>query len=158
NRGAPEGPRPYLERAVMAKAAVDAIEVAQERVGEFHLYSLPGRSTVSPGTTTSVALFEPTAVPYERAYVVRGQLPFYGFLPQQGDENQVPVEVGYTLKHPRKTDFGDRPIPGGVVRLFQPDSAGRLQLVGEDGINHTAAGEDIRVSAGTAFDLTARRI
>jgi len=158
NRGGPQAPRPYMNREAMGKVALQEMVVPQERVGEFHVYTLPGRTTITPGTTTSIALFEPSAVPYERAYVVRGQLPYYGFIPQQGDENQVPVEVGYTLKHGRKTEFGERPIPGGVVRLFQPDSAGRLQLVGEDGIGHTAAGEDIRVSAGTAFDLTARRI
>jgi hypothetical protein len=153
------GPQPVrLMEAVMAKAPAEGFEVPQERVGGFHVYTLPGRTTIEPGTTTSVALFEPAAVPFERAYVVRGQLPYYGFIPQQGDENQVPVEVGYTLKHGRKTDFGERPIPGGVVRLFQPDSAGRLQLVGEAAVGHTAAGEDIRVAAGTAFDLTARRI
>jgi len=151
-------PQPYMAREAMGKVALQEMVVPQERVGAFHVYTLPGRTSITPGTTTSIALFEPTAVPYERAYVVRGQLPYYGFLPQQGEENQVPVEIGYTLKHGRKTDFGERPMPGGVVRLFQPDSTGRLQLVGEDGIGHTAAGEDIRISAGTAFDLTARRI
>jgi hypothetical protein len=158
NRGGPQGPRPVMAGEMMGKLQAQGFEVPQERVGEFHVYTLPGRTTIEPGTTTSVALFEPVAVPFERAYVVRGQLPYYGFIPQQGDENQVPVEVGYTLKHGRKTDFGERPIPGGVVRLFQPDSAGRLQLVGEAAVGHTAAGEDIRVAAGTAFDLTARRI
>ncbi len=157
SRAAPP-PRPLMERAGMVKAAGETLEVPQERVGEFHVYTLPGRATLDPGATTSVALFEPASVPFERAYVVRGQLPYYGFIPQQGDENQVPVEVGYTLKHSRKSDFGERPLPGGVVRLFQPDSAGRLQLVGEAAIGHTAAGEDVRVAAGTAFDLTARRV
>lgn len=150
-------PRPYMDRREMLKAA-EAGAVPEERVGEFHLYTLPGRVMLEPGTTTSVALFEPAAVGYERAYVVRGQLPYYGFVPQQGDENEVPVEVGYTLKHARKTDFGERPIPGGVVRLFQADSTGRLQLVGEAAIGHTPAGEDLRIAAGTAFDLTARRV
>ena len=90
----------------------------EQRVGEFHLYSLPGRSTLLPGLTTSVALFEPAQVKYERNYVVHGHLPFWGFLPQQGDETEPPVEVIYTLKRPRKTDFGDRPLPGGVARLY----------------------------------------
>jgi hypothetical protein len=79
-------------------------------------------------------------------------------LPHQGDESEAPVEVFYTLKRPRKTEFGDRPLPGGVVRLFQTDSAGRAQLVGEAAMDHTPAGEDVRLSAGTAFDLTARRV
>lgn len=89
---------------------------------------------------------------------MRGQLPYFGFVPQQGDETEVPVEVSYTLKRARKTDFGDRPLPGGVARLFQADSAGRLQLVGEALVRHTPPGEDVRVAAGTAFDLTARRV
>jgi hypothetical protein len=155
NRAGPSPPRPIMARAEALKTG-EAIEVPQERVGEFRVYTLPGRASLEPGTTTSVALFEPASVPFERAYVVRGQIPYYGFIPQQGDENQVPVEVGYTLKHGRKTEFGERPLPGGVVRLFQPDSAGRLQLVGEAGIGHTPAAEDVRVSAGSAFDLTAR--
>ena len=160
SRATPQpSPRVVMERlGAMAKAAPETAEPAEERVGEFHLYTLPGRTSLEPGTTTSVALFEPATAPFERAYIVRGQLPYYGFVPQQGDETEVPVEVSYTLKRIRKSEFGDRPLPGGVVRLFEADSAGRLQLVGEALVRHTPAGEDLRVTAGTAFDLTARRV
>jgi hypothetical protein len=152
-------PVPLMEARVAMNAAYDKREVASEqRVGEFHLYSLPGRTTLLPGLTSTIALFEPAQVKYERAYVVHGQVPWWGMLPQQGDETDVPVEVIYTLKRPRKTDFGDRPLPGGVVRLFQSDSGGRAQLVGEASMDHTPAGEDVRLSAGQAFDLTARRV
>lgn len=130
----------------------------EQRVGEFHVYSLPGRLSLLPGLTTTVALFEPADVKYEREYVVHGAVPWWGFLPQQGEETEVPVEVAYTLKRPRKTELGDRPLPAGMVRLYQPDSAGRAQLVGEAAMDHTPAGEDLRLSAGTAFDLTARRV
>ena len=40
----------------------------------------------------------------------------------------------------------------------EPDSAGRVQLIGESSIDHSPAGEDLRLNAGTAFDLTAKRI
>ncbi len=133
-------------------------KVAEQRVGEFHLYSLPGRHSLLPGQTTTVALFDPASTPSERNDVVRGQIPFWGYLPQQPEEQEVPVEVSYTLKRPRTSEFGDRPLPGGVARLYQADSAGQLQLVGEAGMDHTPAGEDLRLSAGTAFDLTAKRI
>jgi len=156
----PPPPRPYEARVALESAAMlDKAQTASEqRVGEFHLYSLPARATLLPGLTNTIALFEPAQVKYERAYVVRGVVPWWGFLPQQGDETEVPVEVFYTLKRARKTDFGDRPLPGGRARLFQPDSAGRAQLVGEAAVQHTAPGEDVRLSAGTAFDLTARRV
>ena len=146
----------YKARVALQEVTVSA--AGEQRVGEFHLYSLPGTSSLAPGLTTSVALFEPTHVKYERAYVVHGVIPYWGMLPQQGEETETPVEVSYTLKRPRKTELGDRPLPGGVARLFQADSAGRLQLVGEASLDHTPAGEDLRLSAGTAFDLTAKRV
>lgn len=159
SRAAAAPPRAMDRMGMLKGAAVPVSEEAsEERVGEFHVYTLAGHSSLEPGTSTSVSLFEPASVPFERAYVVHGQLPFYGFVPQQGDETEVPVEVSYTLKRTRKTDFGDRPLPGGVARLFQADSSGRLQLVGEAVVRHTPAGEDVRVAAGTAFDFTARRV
>ncbi|MFL5511328.1 MAG: DUF4139 domain-containing protein, partial [Gemmatimonadales bacterium] len=53
---------------------------------------------------------------------------------------------------------GDRPLPAGVARLYQPDSSGGLQLIGEASMDHTPAGNDLRLNAGNAFDLTARRV
>ena len=154
---APEPPRP-MERRLATEMAFADQAVGEQRVGEFHLYSLPGRSTLLPGLTTSVALFEPIEVPYERTYEVRGLVPYWGYLPQQPEESEAPVEVSYTLKRPHKTEFGDRPLPGGVARIYQPDSAGRPQLVGEASTDHTPAGRDLRLAAGVAFDLTARRV
>ena len=157
DKGPMPPPRPLMRAQAAEMAFADAAPTEQ-RVGEFHVYTLSGRSTLLPGRTTSVALFEPAGVPYQRSYVVRGMIPFWGILPQQGEEDEAPVEVTYTLKRPRKSAFGDRPLPGGVVRIYQADSAGRQQLVGEAGTDHTPAGQDLRLAAGTAFDLTARRV
>jgi hypothetical protein len=151
------GPRPMMAMAAREADAYEA-KVSEQKVGEFHLYSLPGRTTILPGRVVTVALFDPASARYERNYVVRGQIPYWGGLYQSGDEQDVPVEVSYILQRPRKTEFGDRPIPGGVARLFQADSSGRLQLVGESGLDHTPAGEELRLYAGSAFDLTAKRI
>lgn len=146
------------ERMAVADMAAQS-EASEESVGEAHLYTIPGRLTLEPGVTASVALFEPATAPWEKAYIVRGQIPYYGMLPQYGnEENQVPVEVAYTLKRTPKTTFGDLPVPGGVFRLYEPDEAGRLQLIGESSAGHTAPGKDLRLSAGAAFDLTAKRV
>ncbi len=155
-----ETQQPSVRKAMQAYAldrAELAAGAAEERVGEFHLYTLPGRVTILPGIATSVALFSPASAAAERSYVVRGQLPYWGVIPQQGDATEVPVQVVYTVKRARETELGDRPLPAGTARVFQADSAGRLQLVGEAAIRHTPAGEDLRLDAGTAFDLTARR-
>ena len=161
-RAQPPGmpPQPLMRKEM--RAAADAMQVSEvateQRVGEFHLYSLPGRSTLLPGQTTSVSLFDPAQVKYEHNYIVHGDVPYWGFLPQQGEQVDVPVEITYTLKRPRKTSFGDRPLPGGVARVYQRDSAGGLQLVGEAATEHTAPGNDLELKAGNAFDITARRV
>jgi hypothetical protein len=142
-------------------AVADAAQgpASEEGIGEAHLYSIPGRISLEPGVTSSVALFEPATAPWERSYVVRGQIPYYGMLqPIGNEENTVPVEVWYTLKRTAKTPFGDLPLPGGVFRLYQNDAAGRLQLIGESSAGHTAPGRDVRLAAGSAFDLTGKRI
>ncbi len=149
-----QGQRPMMMAA--REAAADA--PSEQQVGEFHLYTLPGRHTLLPGVTSSVALFDPAQTRYERVLVVQGALPWYGMLPQYPDPQDLPVEVSYTIKRPRGTMFGDRPLPGGVARMYEADSTGRLQLVGEAGMDHAPAGEDLRLAAGIAFDVTAKRV
>jgi hypothetical protein len=149
--------RMYRARQEMALDAA-ASAPSEQSVGEFHLYTLAGSHTLLPGITSSIALFDPAQASYERVLVVRGAIPWYGMLPQFPDPQEVPVEVSYTIKRPRGTGFGDRPLPGGVARLYQPDSAGQLQLIGEAAMDHSPAGEDLRLRAGTAFDVTARRV
>ena len=157
--GFAKGARAPMLQERLAAQDMARSEASEEQVGEAHLYTIPGRISLEPGVTSSVALFEPATAPWERSYVVRGLIPWYGMLPQFGnEENPVPVEVHYTLKRTPKTAFGDLPIPGGVFRLYQADEAGRLQLIGESSAGHTAPGTDLRLSAGSAFDLTAKRV
>jgi hypothetical protein len=156
------GPRPMavgrLEAArAMAELAQGPAE--EQQIGEAHLYTIPGRLSLEPGVTSSVALFDPGTAPWEKAFVVRGQLNYYGPLQQFGnEEGQVPVEVWYTLKRQAKTPFGDLPLPAGSYRLYEPDEGGRLQLIGQSQAGHTAPGTDVRLPAGSAFDLTATRL
>jgi hypothetical protein len=49
------------------------------------------------------------------------------------------------------------PLPEGVVRVFQQDKDGSLELAGEDRIRHTPKNETVRVSVGAAFDVTPER-
>src|SRR6266851_4864678 len=122
-------------------------------------YLRRGAVALEPGVPLSVALFPRSTTAYTQEFVVPGALPWRGFLGQTpGDENRVPVQVWFTLKRGRGTPFGDRPLPAGTVQLYQADSAGRLQLVGEASSGHTAPGRDLRVQSGDAFDITAERV
>lgn len=139
----------------MAAAPLDVAE--SEAIGEVHLYTIPGRFTLRPGLATTAALFETSDAPAARTFTVRSGLPFRGVLNQHGDDETVPVEVTWTISRDRQSRFGGQALPGGVVRLYQTDAAGRPQLIGESTVRHTAPGQDLRVGAGQAFDLTAQR-
>jgi hypothetical protein len=158
-RAGPPPPQIFRAQALAAVAVTGEASASEQAVGEAHVYLLPGRLALEPGVPLAVALFPGASVPYTRELVVRGALPARGFLGQAPAEpNRVPVEVWYTLARARGTPFGDRPLPGGTVQVYQGDSAGRLQLVGEARSDHTAPGRELRIQAGEAFDVTAERV
>jgi len=139
-----------------AKAAAPPPQ--SESVGEIHLYTLPERVTFTSGMQVVVPLFNPVAVKPELRLTVGGGIAYYGGLNQQPDEQPVPVGVAYRLERKNGTSFGDLPLPGGTMSVFDIDKAGRPQLIGQGTIGHTAAGEELMVNTGTAFDVTAKRV
>ena len=141
-------------------AAADSVSaVAEEQaVGETHVYQLPGRLTIEPGTPVATALFPRSSAPVTQELIVPGVLPYRGWIGQSNEPNRVPVQVWYTIKRAGKTSFGDRPLPAGTVQIYQADSSGRLQLIGEAANDHTAPGRDLRLQSGDAFDVTAERV
>ncbi len=158
-------PRAQEEYAPRRGMALDAIVVAgttapttEEAVGETHVYQLPGRLSIEPAVPVATALFPRSSAPVTEELVIPGVLPWRGWIGQTAEPNRVPVQVWYTIKRAAKTPFGDRPLPAGTVQLYQADSSGRLQLIGEAANEHTAPGRDLRLQSGDAFDVTAERL
>ena len=149
----------FVMADMVGARASEAPMAAEQAVGETHVYSLPGRLSLEPGVPVTTALFPRATTSVTQEFVVPGVLPWRGWIGQMGDDpNGVPVQVWYTFKRGRGTAFGDRPLPGGTLQLYQADSSGRVQLVGEATIGHTPAGKDVRVQSGDAFDVTAERL
>jgi hypothetical protein len=131
---------------------------AEEAVGEAHVYQLPGKLTIEPNVPVATALFPRSSAPVSEELIVPGVLPWRGWIPVTAEQNKVPVQVWYTIKRASKTTFGERPLPAGIVQIYQADSSGRVQLIGEAASDHTAPGQDLRVQSGDAFDVTAERV
>ncbi|HWH04203.1 MAG TPA: hypothetical protein VN674_10960 [Gemmatimonadales bacterium] len=132
---------------------------SEESVGETHVYELPGLISFDIGSPLTTALFPRARTDFTQEFVVPGVLPWRGYFgPISQDPDAVPVQVWYTFKRAHGSAFGDRPLPGGTMELFQRDSSGRVQLVGEASFTHTPAGKDLRVESGDAFDVTAERV
>ena len=49
------------------------------------------------------------------------------------------------------------PLPAGTIKVFQKDSSGSLQMLGEASINHTPKKEKISLPVGRAFDIVGER-
>jgi hypothetical protein len=137
---------------------VSGDETSEESVGETHVYQLPGRLSIEPGVPVATALFPSANAPVTQELIVPGVLPWRGWIGQSPEPNRVPVQVWYTIKRAPKTPFGDRPLPAGTVQIYQADSSGRVQLIGEAANDHTAPGRDLRLQSGDAFDVAAERV
>jgi hypothetical protein len=155
-------PQPMAMDGRMARVAIGMEgaeqKMSEEAVGETHVYQLPGRLSIEPGVPVATALFPRSSAPVVQELVVPGVVPWRGWIGQSPEPNRVPVQVWYTIKRALKTPFGDRPLPAGTVQLYQADSSGRVQLIGEASNDHTAPGRDLRLQSGDAFDITAERV
>lgn len=153
-----EAERLAVDGVVALSRDAQSFRMTEEAVGETHVYQLPTRIAIEPNVPVTTALFPRSSAPVTQEYVVPGVVPWRGVVGRQEEPNRVPVQVWYTIKRAAKTSFGDRPLPGGTVQLYQADSTGRVQLIGEAATSHTAPGRDLRVQSGNAFDITAERV
>jgi hypothetical protein len=155
NRVAPEV-RP-LSVPMMAAKAARADQMGEEKVGDYHLYTLPRTTTIENNQTKQVALLSASNVPVQREYVLQNNLIEWWYLSRRPDV-QKGLKPGVYLRFENKGGDLGIPLPAGVVRAYIPDSSGGSQLIGEDAIAHTAKGEQVSLRLGEAFDLTADRV
>ena len=62
----------------------------------------------------------------------------------------------YQFKNEEQAGLG-MPMPAGTVRVYQADSKGGVQFVGEDRIDHTPKDETLNLKIGNAFDVVCER-
>ncbi len=140
--------------AMEAKAA--APQFGQEAFSEYHLYTLGRRTSIQNNESKQISLLSGSGVPVEKYLLVEGQQ--YWFRNPQGIGNPIsqPVKVLYRFKNDEKSSLG-MPLPAGTVRVYQADSKGGIQFVGEDRIDHTPKDETLKIHVGNAFDVVCER-
>jgi hypothetical protein len=97
-----------------------------------------------------------SGIPVKKRYIVNGQSHYYRNAQNPGAPIKDAVQVFYQLKNEQKDGLG-LPMPAGVVRVYQQDSGGGVQFVGEDRIGHTPKDETLNLKIGSAFDVVAER-
>jgi hypothetical protein len=152
--------RQMFDRAVFAeKGAVGGIApaaMAQESFSDYHLYTLGRKTTINNNETKQVSMLTGTGVPIRKRYVVEGQSFYYRNGQHPGLPIKDVVQVYYQFKNEERAGLG-MPMPSGVVRVYQADSKGGMQFVGEDRISHTPKDEELNLKIGNAFDVTCER-
>src|SRR5207247_7928782 len=139
----------------MARAETVA-PMAQESFSDYHLYTLNRKTTINNSQTKQVSMLAGTAIPVQKRYVVDGQAFYYRNAQHPGAPLKDVVQVYYQFKNEQRHGLGV-PMPAGVVRVYQDDSKGGLQFVGEDRIDHTPKDETLNLKIGNAFDVVAER-
>jgi hypothetical protein len=78
-----------------------------------------------------------------------------GYTSVMGDRALVNASVRISFSNTEAGGLG-MPLPKGIVRVYKNDSKGQAIFVGEDRVEHTPKGEDVTLTLGEAFDVTAR--
>lgn len=143
-------------RAVlMAAPAMEKADVnmTEESLFEYHLYTLDRPTTIAENQTKQVALLSATGVPARKDMVLVGTDYYYhGPSGDLGKKLKVSVFLEFDNKESARLGM---PLPKGVVRVYKKDSAGNAQFIGEDRVDHTPKNEKVRLKLGNAFDVTA---
>lgn len=152
NRVRPESPLRYGRVMEMA-AQKAALEMAEESLFEYHLYTLGRATTLAENQIKQVALLSASGVETKKTLELRGQ-DYYYRAPYDDLGTKLKVGVYLQFENREKSGMG-MPLPKGVVRVYKKDKAGNAQFVGEDSIDHSPKNETIRLKLGEAFDVTA---
>ena len=138
--GQPPFPEVATEDAAVGQPAEQFIE---GELFDYHIYTLNRTTSLMDGEIKQISLLSEDSVPVEKEYI---------FESATGDR----VKVVMNTENTEDNGLGI-PLPQGVIRAYAQDPDGTLQFVGEDTIDHTARGEEIRIFVGYAFDITGEK-
>ena len=148
-------PVPPHARGAMAMAKMaEATDLKPESLLEYHLYTLDRPITLAENQIRQVGLMSATRIPMKKELVLTGSDYYY---------SGKFADIGQKLKPAVLLEFRNKgeglgiPLPAGIARMYKKDSHGHIQFVGEDQVDHSAAGEIVRLKPGNAFDVTAER-
>ncbi len=126
--------------------------MAQQELGDFHLFNLPNKVDLLNGQVKQVAFMNAEDIPVERSY----NYEFLIYPTLERNQHRVKPELTLTFKNDKKSNLGT-PLPGGKIRTFTPDDQGTLQFAGGSQINHTGKNDEVEIRQGKAFDLSIHR-
>ncbi len=142
------------------QAAAPAFQ--EEAFFEYHLYTLDGTTTLQNRETKQMTLMQAAGVGVRRRLVFDGAGTYFPWWHQRrrpgtgGATDDQSAAIVMEFQNTEANHMG-MPLPAGKVRVYQADSRGNLQFLGEDRIGHTPRDERVRLYIGDAFDVVGTR-
>ena len=141
-----QGPRYYQRGMQNPRGNIAGTETgSRERVGDFYVYPIDGRTTIANAQTKQVSFLDASGVPARKGYEFRN-----GWM-GSSDEAQSAASV-LKFSTSKAGGIGDA-LPAGTVRVYVRDARGQSQFIGESGIGHTPGGSQLALKTGDAFDV-----
>ena len=151
-------PNPGYAMRGMVMSAAPEPQFEEEKLFEYHLYTLDGTTTVRSNEQKQMTLLAANEAPARKRFVYDGRrlspsIHSPGHLPGEHYDTSDYQKVNITMLVENSRPNLGIPLPKGRIRMFKADRQGRLQFVGEDAIDHTPCDETLRLYLGDAFDL-----
>ncbi|MFH0702794.1 MAG: hypothetical protein V2B14_04560 [bacterium] len=162
----------YLRETKAAGYSLDYAkeQFKEESFFEYHLYSLDRKTDVKNNETKQLTLITANNVLTNKKFIYdplrnnyyswinQGYSYYYNNKLGSGRDtvkNQK-ISVILELKNSKSNNLGIA-LPKGKIRVYKKDSAGDIQFIGEDEIDHTPVDEKIELYIGDAFDIVGER-
>jgi hypothetical protein len=153
HRAEPEYAPAAMGDVMAVRGVAKEEQFREESFFEYHLYTLERPATVKDRQTKQISLLSAEGAKVKKTFVVQPQ---YAYWFVRADAVEKPkVGVFVSLDNSKKNGMG-MPLPKGIVRVYKKDSAGSLQFIGEDRIDHTPEEETIRIAAARSPGPRAR--
>ncbi len=146
----------FAKGAARPAPVADSYSLApkEQSLFEYHLYTLPRKTTVADNQTKQVELLTANRIPVTKTLELRGEQSYY---------RARNADLGRRLKLGTYVTFLNHggslgiALPKGAVRVYKRDNSGQEQFVGSDSIDHTPRNETVRLFLGSSFDVTATK-
>lgn len=164
NRIQPEAPvaRAQAMEMDMADDFAGAAPVEQRELFEYQLYEIGRPVTVGNNETKQIEFVTSVDVQATTFFVfdVSPQFGAYyspiDYPEGYGTYSEGTVQTFLEFNTGEESGLG-ADLPAGRIRVYQEDVDGAGLLIGENRIDHTPEGEDVRIFLGNAFDLVGER-
>ncbi len=129
------------------------MEAQRENISDYHMYTLPTPTNIANEQVKQISLMNKKDIKFVKSYEFTSPISLspYPYSNSGFFEEKAP-QILFTIKNDKISGLGD-PLPSGTVRLYQNDSNGNLQFIGEDNIKHIPTEGKIELKTGKAFDI-----